>query len=125
MERKKHKMEPYTPLKGLRIEIGGIHYKIKYFKTITLMEPDDEEYDPESWTAGWSDMSGREIGIFAYLTKEEHDFVLLHELLHCTIEACKTDINFQKEDFVKPLSRFLFSTLNQCRILKRPRLKDV
>jgi hypothetical protein len=121
MKVKERKFKSYTPLKGKSIYIGGVSYKVKYFKTIEGLDPDDEEYDPEAWTAGYSDLSSREVGIFAYLTREEHAFVLLHELIHCTMECVKTDQIFQKEDFIKPLSRFLFDAMRQCDIIKRPR----
>ena len=117
-----HRLTEHTPLRGLKINIGGIGYKIKYFKSIIGIPEDSEDYDPEAWTAGFSDLSSREIGLFAYLTPQEHDYVLLHELLHCTIEACKTAEAFQKEDFVKPLSRFFMDTLKQCGMLRKPRL---
>jgi hypothetical protein len=109
--------KPYTPLAGRKISIGGIVYKIKYFKNIEGLDPGDtENYDPDSWTAGWSDLHFREIGLFAYLYKEEHDYVLLHEFCHCCMEACKTGEMWQKEDFIKPFSRFMYDCLKQCKL---------
>ena len=120
MKPKARKLVAYTPLKGKKLYIGGVTYNIKYFSVLEGLDEDSEDYDPEAWTAGYSDLSAREIGLFSYLTKEEHDFVLLHELIHCTMECVKTAEAYQKEDFIKPLSRFLFDVMRQCGILKRP-----
>ena len=110
---KRRKLQEYTPLKGKVIDVAGIYYKIVYFKRIEGLDIMDEEYDPDAWTAGWADLCGRKIGLFAYLTKEEHQYVLFHECLHTSMEAVKTSEDFQREDFIKPLSRILFSTLRQ------------
>ena len=106
-------VKEYTPLKGRVIDVAGIHYKIVYFKRIEGLDIMDEEYDPDAWTAGWADLCGRKIGLFAYLTKEEHQYVLFHECMHTSMEAVKTSEDFQREDFIKPISRIMFSTLRQ------------
>lgn len=107
----RHKKVEYTPLYGMKIRLAGLDYKIKYFRKIIPVDPSDGEYSKDCYTAGYSDLCDRIIGIFAYLSKQEHDFTLLHEILHCVMEACKTEEVFQEEDFIKPTSRILFDAL--------------
>ena len=107
--------KPYTPLKKKRIKVAGLTYKIKYFTkdlpNSPRPDPKDKDYDPDSWVVGSADLDNRIISIYKYLSPQEHDFTLCHEILHCSLEACKSNEIFHEEDFVKPLSRILYATL--------------
>ena len=116
------KRAEYTPLNGMKIRIAGLDYRIKYFRRIIPVEVDEDgNYCKDTYTAGYSDLCDRIIGIFAYLPKQEHDFTVLHELLHCVMEAIKTEEAFQEEDFIKPASRILYDALMSVGMIKRAR----
>ncbi len=100
-------MKKIRKTKISKINIGGLPFKIRYFKVLPKKLKDELGKD----TMGYCDWGNKEIGIVLNKRGSLNKLTLFHEIGHAVADSIKVNNALANEIFARPFFQFFFGAL--------------
>ena len=90
-----------------KINIGGLPFRIRYFKVLPRKLKDELGEN----TMGYCDWSNQEIGVVLNKKSSINQLTLFHEIGHAVADSIKVHNALANETFARPFFQFFFGAL--------------